>query len=533
MQFGFRKQVGTTEAFFHLSTVARYFSRVRNLPCFTCFVDLKKAFPSVYRSAVIQALQEKDAPPNSVWALASLFSFNSCRLRVNSYLSRPFAINRGVKEGGINSPSFVVVYAKALAEVGMEELPENMSQLDPERVYFFVFADDLAILSCNLSKVNESLSKLDTVLPKYGISLNAMKTAWMPFLPVNVKHRVPMPDVMGMSVKSEWIECVDKFPYLGFQLNSFLGMNDHVAKKRELMYLAARSTGRLLRSLQITNLQSIRTFFLAFVSSQQYGLAMINFNAEDYSRAMKMFLETIFCLPESFPHAVVRGLLRIQPFEVTLLESRIAFIQRGLNPASQVKKIIEFDSQVLRDSKVGFSHDLVRFLELFFDTTDLEDLNVAEVSYLQDLRDQLSYQANNNHLAAFSRSTGLNFWTSLAEDAFLPRCFGILLGDYDLEIVRIVRIFLGDVIRFSMSASSSRCPFCPTELHSPHFFTCPNFPQDNVLPSWGSMIQAFRTGSWQSFLDNLFCGLSIWCEFTLFFHDRAVANIKSYGGISV
>jgi hypothetical protein len=66
MQFGFRKQTGTTEAFFLLSTVAKYFSWVRNLACFTCFADLKKAFPSVFCTAVIQALQEKGAPPNSV-----------------------------------------------------------------------------------------------------------------------------------------------------------------------------------------------------------------------------------------------------------------------------------------------------------------------------------------------------------------------------------------------------------------------------------------------------------------------------------
>jgi hypothetical protein len=360
------------------------------------------------------------------------------------------------------------------------------------------------------------------------MSLNALKTACMPFLPVNARYRVSLPERMEMSVRLKWIECVDKFPYLGFQLNSFLRMNDQVAKKRELMFSAARSTGRLLRSLQIRNLHSIRTFFLAFVASQQYGLAMVNFNAEDYSKAMKMFLQTIFCLPDSFQHAAVWGLLRIQPFEVTLLESRIAFIQRGLNPTSQVKKVMEFDGRVLRDSKEGFSHDLVHFLELFFDTKDLEDLNVVEVSYLQDLRDQLSYQANDNHLAIFSRSTGLSFCTSLAGVAFLPREFAILMGDYNLEIVRIVLSFLGDVIRFSMSATTSRCSFCPIELHAPHFFMCPNFPQHHLLPSWGSLLQAFRTGSWQSFMDLLFIGLTVWCDHTVFFHNHAMANIKSY-----
>jgi hypothetical protein len=136
-------------------------------------------------------------------------------------------------------------------------------------------------------------------------------------------------------------------------MNVFMGVNDHIAVKRELMLSAARSTKTLLRSLQITNLHSLKTFFLAFVSSQQYGLAMVNFLAEDYNRAMKVFLQTVFCLPDSFPYLVVRGLLGIRPFEVTLLEARISFIRRGLNPNSRVRKVLGFYSSVLTQSKVG------------------------------------------------------------------------------------------------------------------------------------------------------------------------------------
>jgi hypothetical protein len=304
-----------------------------------------------------------------------------------------------------------------------------------------------------------------------------------------------MPECMGLRVDSEWIQCVDKFPYFVYQLTIFLGVNDHVAIKRKLMFLVARSTGRLLWSLhQITNLHSIRTFFLDFVSSQQYGLHLVNFQSEDYSRAMKLFLQTIFCLPDSFPHSVVPGLLRIRPFEVTLLESRLSFIQRGLCPTSELRKILDFDSRVLRQPKVGFSHDLIRFLEMFFDVSDLEDLEWPDMEYLQDLRDQLNYQASDAHLAAFSRSTGLGLWTSLAEEAFLPREFGIFLGHYDLEIVRIVLLFLGDVFRFSLTAARSACPFCPIELHASHPFTCPNFPLSTPLPSGGSFMLCHATG---------------------------------------
>jgi hypothetical protein len=135
MQFGFREGVGTQDAFFLLSTVARSVVNLKNLPYFSCFVDLKKAFPSVLRSKAISILKKQGAPLNTVRAIEALFSDNSCRLRMNEFLSEPFPINRGVKEGGINSPSiFSVVYAEVLSRLNVSILPENVANVDVNTV---------------------------------------------------------------------------------------------------------------------------------------------------------------------------------------------------------------------------------------------------------------------------------------------------------------------------------------------------------------------------------------------------------------
>ncbi len=529
MQFGFKKGSGTTEAYFTLSSVAKFFARVKGTPCFSCFVDLKKAFPSVYRSSVIRALKAKGAPPNSIRALASLFSFNNCRLRVNSFLSRPFPINRGVKEGGINSPAaFVVVYALALERLNIHPMPENLTELDPEKVYFFVYADDLSLFSCNLTKVNRVLSELNRILPDYGMALNPGKTCWMPFVPVHLRHRVEMPDVLGIHVDSDWIECVDRFPYLGFKLNLFLGTNDHVAEKKEKMFAAARCAGRLLKSLQITNLNSIRTFFFSLVASQQYGVAIINFSSEDFRKAAKIFLQTIFCLPDSFPFAAVEGLLRLRGFDLTILQQRLSFIERGFREGSSISKVLDLDHQVLQHEGVGLTHDLVQVLGRFFDVSELEDLDIRDFSYLQDLRDQLVRQLDDAHFLNFARSTGLNFWTSLADDAFLPSGFGEALGTIEYESARIILLYLGDVFRFSLAASRSICPFCPVDLHASHLFLCPNAPFRQELPLWSSFLQSFRDGQWSIFIGFLFACFSVWAQRSNFFSESAKARFRDF-----
>jgi hypothetical protein len=529
MQFGFRKGTATTEAYFSLATVGKYFTRVLNIPCFSCFVDLKKAFPSVLRSSVLEALMKKGAPPDSVRALASIFSFNSCRLRVNSFLSRSFPINRGVKEGGINSPSaFIVLYALVLERLNIHPLPSNLSTLDPEKVYYFVYADDLSFLSCNLSRVNDSLNQLHSILPDYGMSMNAAKTCWMPFFPTSSRYRVDLPSPFGLQVDDTWIECVDKVPYLGYIMNIFLGNNDHLAKKRDLMFGAARSSGKLLRHLEITNLNSIRTFFFSFVASQQYGVSIMNFQSLDFMKAAKIFLTTSFCLPDSFPYAAVAGVLRLHGFELTALQHRLAFIKRGFREGSLIAKVLDFDQNVLQNHQVGLLHDLIQFLGQFFDVSDLSDLDIRDFSYLQDLRDQLVIQLENRHFLEFARSTGLNYWTSLAEDAFLPQGFCNHFGSLDLESARVVLLFLGDVFRFSLGATGSQCPLCPSQLHSSHLFLCPNCPFANELPPWSSVINYFRSNDWKSFVMMLFIVLRIWATQTNFFSENAKRNINRF-----
>jgi hypothetical protein len=153
--------------------------------------------------------------------------------------------------------------------------------------------------------------------------------------------------------------------------------------------------GGLLRRLEITNVKSIRTYFHSLVSSQLYGLESFSFQVDDYYRAAKLFLQTIFCLPDSYPINIARSLLNLQIFESISLNSRIRFIQRAfLSPVSDLSmKALEYNQTVLMAHGTGFTHDLVSFLSTFFDVSDLDDLSVSDLSYLQDLRDQIVHQS--------------------------------------------------------------------------------------------------------------------------------------------
>ncbi len=448
-------------------------------------------------------------------------------------MSQPFPINRGVKEGGINSPSlFVVVYARVLKQIDVHAAPERMSDWDPEKVYFFAFADDLALVSCNISKVEGVLEELNRKLPDFGMQLNSKKTCWMPFLPVGTKFQVQVPRKLKMRLAGDKLECVDEFCYLGYHVNAFLSTKKHVQKKRDLMFSAAKAMGRLLRSLEITNLKSLRSYFISLVSPQQYGLELFNFECDDYNRAAKIFLQAVFCLPDSFPIFVARNLLNLQHFELTVFDSRVRFMQRlfSFGPDHLMSKALFFDNDHLRVTRSGFAHDLVTFLAQFFDVSDLESLTLNDFVYLQDLRDQLSFQCDDVFRSSFRRSSGLNVYADVSENARLPAGFGDYLGTIEYEVARIIVLMMGDVFRFSLSTGSSSCPFCPIQLHLQHLFLCPNFPFRHELPLWSDVIQASQVSDWALFANLLLNGLFVWQAHTSFFLPVSKTRVSSFLG---
>jgi hypothetical protein len=169
-------------------------------------------------------------------------------------------------------------------------------------------------------------------------------------------------------------------------------------------------------------------------------------------------------LPDSYPINVARSLLRLQVFEATILDCRIRFLQRASAPGVITGKALQYDQEVLSSARVGFSHDLCIFLSTFFDASQLDELSLSDVEYLQDLRDQVVNIRNDEFRMSFRRSSGLSFIVDLNRSAMMPRQFGEFLGTLELEEVRIILVVLGDTFRFSLVATSSRCPILSSRI---------------------------------------------------------------------
>jgi hypothetical protein len=76
----------------------------------------------------------------------------------------------------------------------------------------------------------------------------------------------------------------------------------HQTRREQLQSLAARSVGRILRSLEVTNFRSLRSYYLALVRSQLYSLSFSVFSEEEFERSQKIFIQSVFFLTSLLPN---------------------------------------------------------------------------------------------------------------------------------------------------------------------------------------------------------------------------------------
>ncbi len=527
-QFGFTQGVGTEDAYLCLETLASFCTNIHRVPLYANFIDLQRAFPSMLRSRALQVLNEAGLPFELTRAFASTFSGNSCSLKINNKLTRVFFVNRGTKEGGINSPRiFNTVYAQILKRLSLAPFPLDPNDFDPQKVYYLIFADDLVLLSGNLLNLEKITNELDEALEDVGMKINPLKSKWMAYLPKIVNSQaLILPPCFAINHRGVYIENIEEFKYLGFLTTYDLSHARHVKSRITLLSLAARFTGRLLRSLQITNFRSLRSYFYSLVSSQLYSLSMVSFPEQDYDRAVKQFLQECFNLPSSFPMSISKLFLGIDDLIMQAFNARTNFFQRlllGSNSDASLSAM-NFDRGLLFDRTVGWNADFGRLVGDFLDFPAIDLSNPLDVDEARsDLRQALARRRYDR----FSSSSSA-FVIQLVPNLSFPATFLQHLNQLPQESIRIVLIFFANMFQFTYFRSTNLvCAFCQFNLSSTHLFDCQGVTQ-NPICNWSLFVEDFRNEDFHSALDRLFLVLQRWTILTNRFQPSVAGHIEEY-----
>ncbi|KAE9417567.1 hypothetical protein Angca_008283, partial [Angiostrongylus cantonensis] len=174
-QAGFRKGFSTID---HIHTLARLIEvrRVYKRPLCLTSIGLQKAFDSTEIEAVMEALGSQGVPTQYIKILRELH--NDFTTKISPFYNEiNVDVKRGVRQGDTISPK---LFPATLQKVMRTLEWDNMGvKIDGRQLHHLRFADDIVLITPDISQAERMLADFDKACGKIGLRLNLKKTMFM------------------------------------------------------------------------------------------------------------------------------------------------------------------------------------------------------------------------------------------------------------------------------------------------------------------------------------------------------------------
>ena len=245
-QFGFRENHRTADSIFVLKSLINKYVHKGKGKIYTCFVDLKKAFDSVWRTALLYKLCKMGVGGSFYRVIKQQYINTKSTLKYKEYISDYFNISRGVKQGDSLSPTLFSIFINDITR-NFNDKQSMPLQLINSKIGSLLFADDLLILSETKDGLQNSLNNLSLYCDNWQLSLNINKTKTMIF--TQSKHKV---EPTFVNYKNKAIENTTEYSFLGILIKNngnFSHSTLNLTRKAKKVFFAIRSYTNSLNNL--------------------------------------------------------------------------------------------------------------------------------------------------------------------------------------------------------------------------------------------------------------------------------------------
>lgn len=216
-QFGFREGHSTIHPLVILASNVET-AKQQNMKSAALFLDIEKAFDSVWHKGLLYKLHELGVPRYIIDITKNFLENRTITIKVNSYVSGEFTPMQGVPQGSPLSPLLYNIYCHDIAE--------NILDIDKTK-YILQFADDTSLISHGKSTV-EAANKLQNIIRsvepwfyKWRLTPNPQKSQYILFNHT-VHANSPHIDLFDLPIEPK-----PSAKYLGVEIDAKLNFNKH------------------------------------------------------------------------------------------------------------------------------------------------------------------------------------------------------------------------------------------------------------------------------------------------------------------
>ena len=305
---------------------------------FCGFIDLKRAFDSVWRSGLLYKIQQFNITGKCYKVIKSMYNNIKSCVSVNGVMSSFFESNIGVRQGENLSPFLFAVFLNDLelflSNNGNLQGVDCTSNAAGNMIYMYLkifvllYADDTVILSESSDDLQIALNMYAAYCKEWKLEINNDKTKVMVFTKErNINYT--------FTINGVQLEVVSEYKYLGILFSrsgSFSAAKVYIANKatRAMFSLLKKARDLLLPiDLQIELFQkTIKPILL-------YGCEVWGFgDLSVIERVQLKFLKYILNMKRSTPNCIVYGETGVIPLKVDIKSRMVGYWAKLVSPAS-------------------------------------------------------------------------------------------------------------------------------------------------------------------------------------------------------
>ncbi len=174
---------------------------------------MSKAFDKVDHIKIGNVLLKRGLPPDTVLLFINYICNQYGRILWQGEKREYRKIGNGVRQGGILSPMFFILY---IDDILKDEVEEGC-RLGPHRLYILAYTDNVAIPVNNVNRLVELCNVFQEKIVDLKLTVNQNKTKCIIFC----SHKRKRPRFIGK------YEVVDSYKYLGHLIHQSLHDDNH------------------------------------------------------------------------------------------------------------------------------------------------------------------------------------------------------------------------------------------------------------------------------------------------------------------
>ena len=277
-QSGFRPGRSVQDHIYTLRKISETTHRY-NSEAHLCFVDLQKAFDSVKRDELWEALKKHNVDTELIKAIKSFYVNPESRVQIGGKTSSSFKIDIGVRQGCILSPLLFITLMNLVAKNCKDIRPFNvgMWKLRPVKLSMLLFADDLVVFGRTQQDLEHNMNVLNRELKIKGLKINPQKTKTMILNRETKRHEIKL--------DGEIMEQVDVYKYLGVMIKSNGSLKEEINQRiGKATKVYGQLGGCFINKKELTTKTKMSIFNSIYCPTLSYGSESWTLDSRDKSR---------------------------------------------------------------------------------------------------------------------------------------------------------------------------------------------------------------------------------------------------------